>query len=444
MPKATPGIPYTIVSGDTLQGIAKQAYGEAKRWREIWKANESVLKSGNPNLIYPGEVITIPADSVKEAAVLDLFAEALPSLPDKDPDDFTIVVDDTEIPVISGRALRTADTASDGWSAVVRFDPDDQDLSAALHPYTYPKASCYLGGKLAVAGFVYGVEPSLKEKSRTATLEGWSSTIDIVDSTAKAPYEAENITLEERAIALVEAHGIQVVFDVDEDEPFDRVTIEPTETIFTHLAKLASQRGILVTSTELGELRFMRAASGKPVGTIEEESADGQNFSAKFDGRKRFNIYRALSQTPARKGSSKGNTKIQIAKDPIVPKSRTLTFSANETTGGQMKNAAEWRRSKQLAEALTIPMNVSSWYGPDGELWKENTIVTVKSPTIYVPDGFDFLIRRVEYVFNEKGTTAVLSLIPPQVYTGEALDEPWAPPALRQSNLIERLAAGIL
>ena len=86
---------------------------------------------------------------------------------------------------------------------------------------------------------------------------------------------------------------------------------------------------------------------------------------------------------------------------------------------------------------------VSSWYGPDGKLWRENTIVTVKSPTMFVPNGFDFLIRSVEYEFTTEGATAKLGLVPPQVFTGDPIDEPWATDAIRQENRIERALADL-
>ena len=52
--------------------------------------------------------------------------------------------------------------------------------------------------------------------------------------------------------------------------------------------------------------------------------------------------------------------------------------------------------------------------------------MTLESPSLFVPDGFDFLIRSVEYLFSESGVTANLELVPPQVYSGEAITEPWA------------------
>jgi len=444
MPKATPGIPYTIVYGDRLTTIAKQAYGDGRRWRDIWAANSTVLKSGNPNMIYPGEVITIPPDKLAAAALSAVAAAAeddLPDLPEKEPDDFTIIIDGMEIPVMSGRVVRAADTAASGWSATVAFTENDPDLAKSLTPYAYPKASCYLGGYLVCEGYLYTVEPKLAA-ARTCELEGWSYAVDIIDSTSNPPYEQKNVTLEQRARHLVEPLGITVVYEAG-DTKFKRATIDDTEKIFDHLAKLASQRGVLISSTTKGELLFTMAASGKPVGTVSEDIALGEAFEARFDGRQRFNIYKVLSKTPGRKRKGKKNTKVQIAKDAMVPRARMMTFRFDETEGGEMKNAAEWRRSKQLADSLTVNFPVSSWYDPNGKLWRENTIVTVKSPTLFIPDGFDFLIRTVEYEFKDTGTTATLGLVPPQVFTGEPIDEPWASDAVKKANMIERLMADL-
>jgi LysM repeat protein len=51
---------YTVKSGDCLWNIAKSVYGDGSRWKEIYEANKSVITSNNPNLIYPGQVFTIP------------------------------------------------------------------------------------------------------------------------------------------------------------------------------------------------------------------------------------------------------------------------------------------------------------------------------------------------------------------------------------------------
>ena len=52
------GNTYTVKSGDCLWNIAKQFYGSGAQYTKIYEANKSIIK--NPNLIYPGQVLTIP------------------------------------------------------------------------------------------------------------------------------------------------------------------------------------------------------------------------------------------------------------------------------------------------------------------------------------------------------------------------------------------------
>jgi hypothetical protein len=50
---------YTVKSGDTLYDIAKKYYGSGSDYTKIYDANKKTMGS-NPNLIYPGQVLTIP------------------------------------------------------------------------------------------------------------------------------------------------------------------------------------------------------------------------------------------------------------------------------------------------------------------------------------------------------------------------------------------------
>ena len=52
---------YTVVGGDSLSKIAKHFYGDANQWRRIFEANTDKIK--NPDLIHPGQVLTIPPAS---------------------------------------------------------------------------------------------------------------------------------------------------------------------------------------------------------------------------------------------------------------------------------------------------------------------------------------------------------------------------------------------
>ena len=51
---------YTVKSGDTLSKIAKEMYGDAGKYPQIFEANKPMLK--DPDKIYPGQVLRVPPE----------------------------------------------------------------------------------------------------------------------------------------------------------------------------------------------------------------------------------------------------------------------------------------------------------------------------------------------------------------------------------------------
>jgi len=62
VPSSSPTAPapgtYTVQRGETLSEIAQRTLGSSKRWPELVKANENVIR--DPNALVPGTVIRIP------------------------------------------------------------------------------------------------------------------------------------------------------------------------------------------------------------------------------------------------------------------------------------------------------------------------------------------------------------------------------------------------
>jgi nucleoid-associated protein YgaU len=58
MERAAKPSTYVVKSGDSLSKIAKEIYGDAKRWTEILEANKDKIK--DPNQIAPGLELRIP------------------------------------------------------------------------------------------------------------------------------------------------------------------------------------------------------------------------------------------------------------------------------------------------------------------------------------------------------------------------------------------------
>jgi len=56
---------YTVVKHDNLWNLSEQYLGNPFYWPQIWNINNQIK---NPNLIYPGDKITIPAELATQAA----------------------------------------------------------------------------------------------------------------------------------------------------------------------------------------------------------------------------------------------------------------------------------------------------------------------------------------------------------------------------------------
>jgi nucleoid-associated protein YgaU len=48
-----------VTRGDSLWSIAQQVYGDGRLWPLIWAANQGTI-GGNPNMIFPGQVLRLP------------------------------------------------------------------------------------------------------------------------------------------------------------------------------------------------------------------------------------------------------------------------------------------------------------------------------------------------------------------------------------------------
>lgn len=428
---------YRVKAGDRFSFLAGAVYGNPAKKELIVQANPFVI--GRPisledlPTIYAGNILQIPYD-----APIERFKRTTKlKLLNKKRDDFTLLIEGRELIVESGRVVRTMDTLSDAWTATIAWTPfADPELDRITAPSSYSEASVYLGSDLMVNGQFFTPTRRLGARQEQ-TLEGFSFTINAVDSTIRPPYEKNNIDLKQRALDMMTPLEVNVSVDsgVSIGGPFDRVSPEPTDLIGNHLTKLASQRGLLLTSDQLGDLLITEAKTGgSSVDTIEEGFPGASEYVVRFDGRKRFQTYRAIGQTAKKRRRSKteskaspiGNNKSGIVKDDVISVPRFLTFRADEASSANIEDAAIWKRNKAIVDSLTLPFPVPSWYNSKGKLWRENTLVTVVSPTIGTGfEGATLLIRQVEYIYDKGGTTAVLSLIPPEAYTKQIVQEPW-------------------
>lgn len=326
------------------------------------------------------------------------------------------------------RISRSADTLTDGWTATVPWvRGKDRDLDQLFLPYAYPRAQVFIGPRLVNTGYLYTIEPELTEEGLLASLEGYASTADLVDSTVQP--ENDNACMWADTNIVDWCNQIAAKFGIECNtnlsgaylEPFPLIQCSVTDKYGDVITRLAFQRNMLATNDINGNLLLWAGASGgATVGTLREGEPPVTQWKIKFDGRKRFGTYIVYGQ------DGQGSEIQSVAYDAVVPSYRCQGVTAGQVGLGNVQTTAVWKRNVQLVQALTIPLPVAGWYQPDGaDVWTPNTLVTIVSKSLGIANGFTFMIRATEHVLQADQQTCVLSLIPPNIYSSSPLQEPW-------------------
>ena len=409
--KPIPGQYYTIVDENSLSQISVRAYGDPQFWPRIWDANQTTLRSGDPDLIFPGESILIP---IIPELIIPVTAQA-----NRDPDRVYIEMGGFTFNPVSARISRTLDTVANRADITIPYEAgDNSQFDELILPKSFTPVTVSLGGEPIVTGVLYG-RRSITETGRSLTLTIYTATVDLVDSAFKPPYQQDGKTLKDILEKIVKPMGYNIIFDADTGAAFDRATAIKGQKIFDFLIGLARQRAVLLSCNTGTDLVVTQAkTTGLPIATLEEGVTEGvTGWILDHDDRNSFSVYRATGQTPF------GNAEA-TAQDQSVPRTRFTETVADESTAGSLETAAIWARNKNIANTLSFPLNVEGWRNPEtGDLWAENELVVIKSKSMMIPDGFTFLINRVEYTNSPIATT--LSFVPPTTYTQGEIVEPW-------------------
>lgn len=250
----------------------------------------------------------------------------------------------------------------------------------------------------------------------------------MIDGVWNKPFQFLNHSFYQ--IAANQANSYEVGVTLDQSAAIEANRILPnvqarlTDNMYDRLSKIAKAQGLLLSSDKNGGMLITKYNTSKfPVGTIRESAEfmggtpDSLEFKGNFDGRKIFARYAAIKSN-----RNQFQQFAVIMNDEYVPGKRTQRFEANSKAMGTLLESAKWAASKGVADALTIPFPVQGWRNYfTKDLWAPGDIITAESETLSLK-GVDMLIRMVK--FNDDasgGQKSELSLVPPQVYTGESI-----------------------
>jgi len=407
---------YKVTGETTFASVATRVYGDPKL--------ASVLSSANPAFAEPlglGAILHIPK------LVSDVAAQVIPSVA---PDDVAVVIDGKRYRWWHQVSISRSMTQMDRFRLYSPFEPSQPEHRAAFQPLSFQPVQFYIGGSPAFTGTVVSIDPQLSQERRFVEMAGYSVPGVLSDCSASAERfgrtgnEFKRLNLQQIAESLCEPFGIRVVFEGDPGPVFKLEQMEHETRVLMFLARLAKQRGFVISSTPLGELRFWQSVdSGTPVATLREGSSPMTGVSPQFMPQNYYSSVTGMEPTVAGLfGGTQYTEDNPFLKGVFRP---NIALMLDIERGG-LPDATRAFIGRMFANSVSYQVDVATWFDQSGNLWEPNTIVRLHSPGVMVYEPYDFVLTTVELMADSDRKTARLTLQLPGAYSGKIPERlPW-------------------
>ncbi|EGG3071015.1 phage tail protein [Salmonella enterica] len=281
----------------------------------------------------------------------------------------------------------------------------------------------WLGDDRAITGYVDQWCPSISPSRHGIRATGRGKCEDLVDCSA---WWEGNVISQANALQIAQRlaapYGIAVTSDVDDLVTVPQFVLNWGESSQEVIDRIARFSALLYYDLPDGSL-FMtrtgtrRAASGVAMGV------NVQHADYKSSRDERFSDYTGISMsvTPLNEAGGGGYDPVTLstARDPEADSMRYrnhVTLLENTMWSPEMaKRCIDWEMNRRYGRSRVVNVTVDSWRDSGGALWEPNTLAPVSLQAFGIQDE-EWLISEVTFRRSPAGTTAELTLMPPEAF----------------------------
>ena len=284
-----------------------------------------------------------------------------------------------------------------------------------------PGQACQLllDGNPVITGYVDTVMADYDAGQHSIRISGRDKTADLVDCSAiHKSGQWHNVKLDQLARDLIKPFGIALVVEADIGAAFSSWNIQEGESVFECLERAARMRALLLTSNAEGNLVITRAGQSR----VDVVLAEGKNIKAaraEFSWKDRFSRYTAKGQGRlGADGETEHAAPAGTVVDEIVTRHRPLIVLAeSHSQNATLRDRAEWERNVRRGRSARGSITVQGWTSDGKSLWQPNTLASVTSPLLWLPDTAEMLIVGCTYSLDDmSGTLTELAIARPESF----------------------------
>jgi len=391
-----------------LSGIYKTRGGE--QWSDVARqvtgndVDANTIQRANPGVSTPmekGLTIQIPFDTKIES---EGSSKGL-----------SVRVDGKEIKILDDFVIAISLDAISKCNFAV---PNVQKMRDIFKPQKDQRLQVLYDGEVLLTGRCASPSPNgetllISGDSLPAVLETSSPSIK------KYPLEWKQSKLETIAEDVCLEHGISVQFSSKTSANFKRVDYPIGGRVLGFLSNLASQRGMIITSTFDGKLLIHKGETIADNSTsfFQENKHPVIDIRLEISENNYYSSITGLMPKKSRRGSLGKHYTVQ---NPYKTyRICAETYEVKDIDEGELPKAVESKAGRMFGEFCSVKAEVSTWLNDIGTLLLPGQIVAVQSSQNFIDEPFNFLIRTVNLQKKSNSETATLDLCLPGVFSGE-------------------------
>lgn len=280
-----------------------------------------------------------------------------------------------------------------------------------------------INNEVVMSGFIDRITPSIDSLSVSLQVSGRDKAADLVDCSAvHKPGSWSKADAKTIITDLAKPFGISVQFNGDMGKPLPKFALQPQESPFDAMERIARFRGFILYSMPDGSI----AVGAPDAGAAMAHLVEGTNIltaSAEHNISERFAEYIVKGQQAGNdttNGRAASNQQAS-AKDPAITRPRTLIIVAeDQASKADLQKRADWEANVRAARAQSFDVTVKGWR-PDAAtaVWPINRSLKLTAPSLRVDS--DLLIIATKFTRNSSGTTTTLTLQRRDAWTPQPL-----------------------
>ncbi len=277
-------------------------------------------------------------------------------------------------------------------------------------------------GETLITGYLLSQAFNVGSKAELAQFAGYSKSGVLEDCDIPHtiyPLQSDGLTLRQIAQKILTAFKLKMTVDASVAAEMDKVipvtTSKDSQNAKSYLTEICTQRKIIMTHDEKGNVVFIRAKADVIPEFHVEDGQIGTTISMLFSGQGLHSDITVMKESGI-DGGNAGEYTLENPYVPIVTRPRVITQSSGEDTSVQ--ETAMNALAAELKDAIVLKIETDRWKVKN-KIIRPGIVISVYSPKNYIYKKTNFFVESVDYKGDSKMMTTTMTCVIPEVYNGK-------------------------